>query len=156
QKALERDPSLMHPTLFEIIPQAGIQVINVGDYGDHFLQRLRRHTWINKRSEYINAANDSSKTPFFLFGVHPDAMSTELLRKTGVAPDGGGGRPDIILIDLTRRSRNALGGNWRESISQFCGAVEELYKTSCPPVLAVTDEVFVLQTLRWKVLNDYD
>src|SRR5262249_19882182 len=29
-------------------------------------------------------------------------------------------------------------------------------KAICPPVLAVTDEVFVLQTLRWKVLNDYD
>jgi len=34
--------------------------------------------------------------------------------------------------------------------------VEELYGEKHPPTLAVTDEVFVLQTLRWKVLNDYD
>ena len=120
QKALERDPTLMHPTLFEIIPQAGIQAATVRDYGDQFLQRLRRHTWINERSEHINAANDSSQTPFFLFGVHPDAVSIELFRKAGLDPDHGGRRPDIVLIDLTRRSRNALGGNWREAISKFC------------------------------------
>ena len=126
------------------------------DYGNQFLQRLRRHTWINERSEHINAANDSSQTPFFLFGVHPDALSIELFRKAGLDPDSGGRRPDIILIDLTRRSRNALGGNWREAITKFCSTVEELYGAACPPVLAVTDEVFALQTLRWKVLNEYD
>lgn len=156
QKALERDPTLMHPTLFEIIPQAGNQATAVRDYGDHFLQRLRRHTWINERIEHINAASDSSQTPFFLFGVHSDAVSIELFRKSGLDPDRGGRRPDIVLIDLTRRSRNALGGNWREAISKFCGTVEELYGAACPPVLAVTDEVFALQTLRWKVLNEYD
>jgi hypothetical protein len=156
QKALERDPTLMHPTLFEIIPQAGIQADVVRDHGDHFLQRLRRHTWINERSEHISAANDSSQTPFFLFGVHPDAVSIDLFRKAGLDPDHGGRRPDIVLIDLTRRARNALGGNWREAISKFCGTVEELYGAACPPALAVTDEVFALQTLRWKVLNGYD
>ena len=156
QKALERDPSLMHPTLFEIIPQAGVHAGTVRDYGDHFLRRLRRHTWINERSEYINAANDSSQTPFFLFGAHPDAMSIDLFRKAGLDPHHGGLRPDIILIDLTHRSRNGLGGNWREAVSKFYAVVEELYGEKHPPTLAVTDEVFVLQTLRWKVLNDYD
>ena len=156
QKALEHDPTLMHPTLFEIFPQTGIQADAVRDCGNHFLQRLRRHTWINERSEHINAANVSSQTPFFLFGVHPDALSLDLFRKAGLDPDRGGRRPDIILIDLTRRSRNALGGNWREAISKFCGTVEELYGAASPPVLAVTDEVFALQTLRWKILNEYD
>lgn len=156
QKALERDPTLMHPTLFEIIPQDGIQAAAGRDYGDHFLRRLRRHTWINERSEHINASKDSSRTPFFLFGVHPHAVSIELFRKAGLEPDRGGRRPDIVLIDLTRRSRNALGGNWREAISKLCGTVQELYGAACPPVLAVTDEVFALQTLRWKVLKEYD
>jgi len=96
QKALERDPSLMHPTLFEIIPQAGVHAGTVRDYGDHFLRRLRRHTWINERSEYINAANDSSQTPFFLFGAHPDAMSIDLFRKAGLDPHHGGLRPDYL------------------------------------------------------------
>jgi hypothetical protein len=156
QKALQDDPGLMHPTLFEIIPQAGIHAATVRDYGDHFLRRLRKHTWINERSEHINAANDSSQTPFFLFGAHPDAVSTDLFRKAGLDPDNGGRRPDIILIDLTYRSRNALGGNWREAVSKFFGTVEELYREKCPSALTVTDEVFVLQALRWKILNDYD
>ena len=86
QRALERDPTLMHPTLFEIIPQAGILAEDTGNHGDHFLQRLRRHTWINERSEHMDAANNSSQTPFFLFGVHPDAVSIELLRKAGLDP----------------------------------------------------------------------
>ena len=156
QRALERDPSLMHPTLFEIIPQVSIQEASVRDSGDHFLQRLRRHTWINERGEHMNAANDSARTPFVLFGVHADAVSAELFRNAGLDLNKGGRRPDIVLIDLTRRSRNALGGNWREAVSKFLSAVEELYGTECPPALAVTDEVFALQTLRWRILNDYD
>jgi hypothetical protein len=156
QKALQRDPGLMHPTLFEIMPQAEIQEPNVRDCGHQFLQRLRRYTWINECSEYIHVASDSSKTPFFLFGVHPDRFSVELFREAGLEPDRGGRRPDIILIDVTRRSRNGLGENWREALSKFCRTVEALYGAAHPPVLAVTDEVFALQTLRWKVLNDYD
>jgi len=156
QRALERDPSLMHPTLFEIMPQAGIHAATVRDYSDHFLRRLWRHTWINERSEHINAANDSSQTPFFLFGAHPDAMSIDLFRKAGLDPQHQGRRPDIVLIDLTYRSRNALAGDWRGAVSKFLATVGELYGEKCPPALALTDEVFVLQALRWKVLNDYD
>ena len=155
-RALQDDPGLMHPTLFEIIPQAGIQVASAREYRDHFLHRLRRHTWINERSEHINAANDSSQAPFFLFGVHPEALSLELLREAGLDPDRGGRRPDIVLLDLARRSKNALGANWRDAVSRLFQTVEQLYGPTRPPVLAVTDEVFVLQTLRWKVLNDYD
>jgi hypothetical protein len=156
QKALQDDPGLLHPTLFEIIPQAGIQAPNSRDQRDHFLQRLRHHTWIDERSEHIQDASDPSKTPFFLFGAHPDALSMDLFRRAGLGPDRGGRRPDLVLIDLTHRPRNALGGNWKEAISRFCSTVQELYGAACPPALAVTDEVFALQTLRWKILNDYD
>lgn len=156
QKALERDPSLMHPTLFEIIPQAGIEPTDIRAYGDHFLRRLRRHTWIGGRNEYISAANDLAKTPFFLFGVHADASSLNDLRRAGLQPERAGRKPNIILLDLTRRPRSALGGNWRTAVSKFLGAIEELYKPTCPPALAVTDDVFALQALRWKILNEYD
>jgi hypothetical protein len=155
-KALERDPSLLYPTLFEIMPQAGIEPTDLRAYGDQFLRRLRRHTWIDECDEYINAANDSSKTPFFLFGVHADALSIEHLRRAGLAPAHSGRKADIVLVDLTRRPRNALDADWRSLISKFLGAIEELYRPTCPPVLAVTDQVFVLQTLRWNVLNEYD
>lgn len=156
QKALERDPSLMHPTLFEIIPQTGIEPTDIRAYGDHFLRRLRRHTWIGGRDEYINAANDFTKTPFYLFGVHADASSLNDLSRARLLPDRSGRKPDIILLDLTRRARNALGTNWRTSISRFLGVLEKVYKPTSPPTLAITDEVFVLQALRWKILNEYD
>src|SRR5579872_1710390 len=156
QKALERDPGLMHPTLFEVMPQAGIQISDPLSREHQFLQRLRRHTWINERSEHIQAACDSTRTPFFLFGVHPDAISLELFREGGLDPDNDGRRPEIILIDLSRRPRNALGGNRREPVSRLLATVEELYGAKSPPVLAIADDIFVLQTLRWKVLNEYD
>src|SRR5581483_2387836 len=156
QKALQSDPGLMHPTLFEIIPQAGIQTSDPSSGEHQFLQRLRRHTWINERSEYILAATDSSTTPFFLFGVHHDALSVDRFREGGLDPQSGGRRPDIVLIDLTRRPRNALGSGWREAVSRLLDTTGKLCGTSCPPVLAITDDIFTLQALRWRVLNEYD
>lgn len=154
QRALLRDPSLMHPTLFEIIPQAGI--IRPDIHACDFLHRLRRHTWINERSEYICAASNSVHTPFFLFGVHPDSVSPEAFREIGLEPNHGGRLPNIVLIDVTRRSRNALGANWRQMMSGFLNTVEKLYGAACPPILAITDEIFVLQALRWKVVKEYE
>lgn len=156
QKALQSDPGLMHPTLFELIPQVGIQTSGPLSGEHQFLQRLRRHTWINQRTEYILAATDSSTTPFFLFGVHHDALSVERFRDGGLDPENGGRRPDIILIDLTRRPRNTLGGGWREAVSRLLDTAGKLFGTACPPVLAITDDIFTLQALRWKLLNEYD
>ncbi len=156
QQAIARDPGLMHPTLFEIVPQAGIHSSDIPVRQYEFLQRLRRYTWIKERDEYVNAASDASKTPFFLFGVHPDAVTVEQLRNAGLSPERGGRRPDIVLLDLTRRARNALGGNWRDPVVRLCGVVEKLYGQASPPVLAVTDDIFAMQTLRWKILSEYD
>ena len=153
QKAIERDPSLLHPTLFEIIPQAGIEAGDVRSYEDHFLGRLRRHTWIEE--DRLTDATDPRKTPFFLIGVHADAASGEKLR-AGLRPDGHGRTPDIVILDLTRRPRNALDAGWRSTVSKFLATIEDIFKPTSPPVLAVTDEVFTLQSLKWKVLNQYD
>jgi hypothetical protein len=154
QKAIERDPSLMHPTLFEITPQAGIEPGDIRLYDDHFLGRLRRHTWI--KGDRLADATDPRKTPFFLIGVHADAISSELLLKSGLRPDGKGRRPDIVILDLTRRPRNSLDVSWRSTVSKFLSAIKEIFGQDSPPLLAVTDEVFTLQTLRWKILNEYD
>jgi hypothetical protein len=59
-KAVENDPSLLHPTLFEIMPQIGIQASEIRASEDHFLRRLRNHTWISderavsRRSQVLN------------------------------------------------------------------------------------------------------
>lgn len=156
QKAIARDPGLMHPTLFEIVPQGGIHSSEIPVREYEFLNRLRRHTWIKERNEYINAASDSTKTPFFLFGVHPDANSIGKFDEVGLGAEPGARRPDIVLLDLTRRAHNALGGSWRDSVRRLCETVEKLYGQAAPPALAITDDIFALQTLRWKILNEYD
>ncbi len=155
-KSIERDPSLLHPTLFELMPQAGIQGSELRFSEDHFLRRLRRHTWIDERSEHIASANDPSTTPFYLFGLHSEGLAVETLRKAGLDPDRGGRRPDIIFIDLTRRARNALGENWRSEAEKFCLMLSDFYRSACPPALVVTDDVFALQTVRWKTLKEYE
>jgi len=155
QKALQSDPGLIHPTLFEITPQAGIQTSDPSSAEHQFLRRLRRHTWINERTEYILAATDSSSTPSFLFGVHHDSLSIDRIREGGLDPESGR-RPDIVLIDLTRRPRNTLGSGWRDAVSRLLEATGKLCGAACPPVLAITDDIFTVQALRWKVLNDYE
>jgi len=155
-KAVEQDSSLLHPTLFEVMPQAGIRASEPLLSEDHFLRRLRRHTWINERSEHIASANDPSVAPFYLFGVHPEGLTVEMLRRARLDPERGGRRPDIVLIDLTRRARNALGESWRATVTEFCLMVSSLYPGTCPPALVVTDDVFALQTVRWKTLKEYE
>jgi hypothetical protein len=156
KRALEEDPGLMHPTLFEIMPQCGIQNAGLHTYEDQFLRRLRRHTWIAERKEHIEAAADPLRTPFFLFGVHPDAVRIKLWRAAGLDPRHGGRRPDAVLIDLTRRARNRLGKASRQTLSRFLGMVGDLYGNECPPVLAISDDVFAVQTLKWELIKDYD
>src|SRR5262249_7767348 len=62
----------------------------------------------------------------------------------------------ILLIDAGRRAKKALGEGWREILLQFCQTLTEVFGKNCPPALAVTDDIFALQSIRWKVLNEYD
>jgi hypothetical protein len=155
-QAVEKDPSLLHPTLFEIMPQAGFHGSENGETANHFLRRLRNHTWIGERNDHLATASLPSTTPFYLFGVHADNSSSELLRRAVLEIAASGRQPDMVLIDGGRRARHALGDGWREVLIQFCQTLTEVYGNASPPALAVTDDVFALQTIRWKVLSQYD
>ena len=155
EKALKADPSLAHPSLYEIMPQHGIREADLCSYDDRFLRRLRCHTWIAEREKYIEAAVDPSRTPFFLFGVHADAIHPQFFQIAGLDPRHDGRRPDIVLVDLTQHGRNRLGKNWKQPLTRFLEVVCSLYSSKCPPVLAVTDDVFVLESLRWDILKEY-
>ena len=157
KRAIERDPLLLHPALFEVMPQIGITGSGIRDYRDQFLRRLRRHTWINDCPDHLETVSDPNRVPFFMFGVHASALDVALWRKGGLDPKTGGRRPDLIMLDLTRRARNRLGGSsWRNLAVKFCSMAGELYGASAPPILAVADDVFVSQALRWEILNQYD
>jgi hypothetical protein len=155
-KAVENDPSLLHPTLFEIMPQAGIQASEILTSEDHFLRRLRNHTWIGERNDHLATASDPSTTPFYLFGIHADNSTAELLRRAMLEIAASGRSPDVVLIDGGRRARHALGDGWREVLVQFCQTLTEAYGKASPPALAITDDVYALQTIRWKILSQYD
>ena len=154
--ALSVNPGLIHPTLFEIMPQLGIQQDSLHDYHDQFLRRLSRHTWITEKGEYMEAATRPSQAPFFFFGVHADAIRPKDIRNAGISEKDGGRRPDIVLVDLTYRGRSRLGNHWQQSLNRFFRIIGDLFGRDSPPVFAVTDDVFVLQRLRWDALKAYD
>ena len=155
RRSLKDDPGLAYPTLFEIMPQCGIKEDGLHGYADQFLRRLRRHTWIGDRTQHIDAATDPCRTPFFLFGVHSDGAHTRLLRGAGLDVQRGGRKPDLVLIDLTRGARGRLEP-WRQATPRFLGLLTDLYGRDAPPALAITEDVFVLEALRWDVLKKYD
>lgn len=156
KRALEKDPRLVHPTLHEITPQIGITAEAPKTYHDQFLRRLRHHTWIGA-TEHVETVSTPLTTPFFMFGVHADAVRIALWRQGGLDPKHGGRRPDIILLDLTRRARRRLGADaWRQRVVKFCATAGDLYGDAAPPILALTDDAFVLQAMRWETLKRYD
>jgi hypothetical protein len=155
-KAVERDPSLLFPSLFEIMPQMGIVASDGVSENSHFLRRLRNNTWIGECDDHLASASAPSTTPFYLFGIHAEHSSVELLRRAALQIASTGRAPDVVLIDAGRRARYVLGERWREVLLQFGQTLAEAFGEACPPALAITDDVFALQTIRWKILNEYD
>ena len=154
-KALKADPGLLHPTLFDMMPQCGIYHDRIQSYDDQFLRRLRRYTWIGGCQNHMAAATDALRTPFFLFGIHDKAATVKSLRAVGLDPKRGGRQPNLVLLDLRRGARERMQ-HWRQTLPTFLGILSDLYGPATPPALAITDDPFVLQGLRWEVLKRYD
>ena len=155
-EALKSDPGLEHPTLFEIMPQQGLQSSGLHTYDTHFLYRLQRFTWVRRRHAYMESATSPQRTPFFLFGLDTDVLSLSALRTLGVDPQHEGRMPDILMIDLTSRARNRLDRDWQRQIRKLLDLTLELYLDECPPVLAVTDDPFMCDILRHDILREHD
>ena len=155
-EALKSDPGLEHPTLFEIMPQHGVQAQGLYPYNDQFLRRLQKYTWIGKRQSYVDAAVNPGQTPFFLFGVDTDAVNADALRRAGVDPGTGGRRPDIVLVDATQRARSRQNHEWQEPLRRFLDILLELYLDECPPVLAITDDVFSFSVLEHDIIKMFE
>lgn len=154
--ALESSPALVQPSLFEIMPQIGVRESTVRSYDGEFLGRLRRHTWIDGQLEHLNAAESAVQSPFFCVGIHPDATRLRRWRESDLDPGRGGRLPQLALLDLTQRARRRLGATWRPAVKRFLDVSSELYATSAPAVVALTDDVFALQALRFELLKEYD
>ena len=155
ERAVAADPGLLHPTLLDMTPQSGAYDGGILSYDNQFLRRLRRHTWIGERQDHMDAATDALRTPFFLYGIHSEAATAKSLRSIGLNPKHGGRTPNLLLLDLTRRARERME-YWRRALPTLLGLLSDLYGAASPPALAITDDPFVLQGLRWEVLKRYD
>jgi hypothetical protein len=154
-ESLKTDPGLEHPTLYEIMPQRGLQITGLQPYDKQFLARLRKHTWIAQRDGYMNAAVEAQRTPFLLAGVDTDVIKAASLGQLGVDPSRSGRLPDILLIDLMSRARDRIGQAWQRPLRHLLDLCLELYLDDCPPVLALTDDVFVCDILR-NIIREHD
>jgi hypothetical protein len=155
-EALKTDPGLEHPTLYEIMPQQGVQITGLQPYDAQFLARLRKHTWVARRENHMRAAVEAERTPFYLAGVDTDMIKAASLGRLGVDLSQNGRLPDILLIDLMSRARDRMGQSWQRSLRQLLDLCLELYLDDCPPVLAVTDDVFVGDILRNSIIREHE
>jgi hypothetical protein len=158
REKLQNDPAAEHPTLFELMPYLGVHRSLVTSSAGRFLERLRKYTWLNRRaSRLLNDASEPATTPFFLLGIGGDAADRGALIKAGLDPAKGGREPDLLLLDMTIRSRSRLGMDWKKTLSGFLDVVLELYlEVGPPPVFALTDDIYCLESLAFTVLKDWD
>lgn len=158
KRALERDTQLLHPSLYEATPQVGVTPDGVTRYEEYFLRRLRRHTWISDCSDHIANIADPIRTPNVMIGVQAEGLERSVSERNLINPKRGGRRPDIVLLDVTRRARNRMGGasQWRRRVKELTARLLDLYGATAPPILALADDVFVAQALRWDLIKTYD
>ena len=158
REKLQSDPAAEHPTLFEIMPYLAVHRSSVVSSSGRFLERLRKYTWLSRGgSRRLSDASEPATTPFFLIGIGGDASERDALIKAGLDPARGGRKPDLLLLDMTIRRRERLGMDWKKTLSGFLDAVLELYAdVGPPPVFAVTDDIYCLESLAFTVLKDWD
>ena len=158
REKLQSDPAAEHPTLFEIMPYLGVHRSSVISSSGRFLERLRKYTWLSRGgSRRLSDASEPATAPFFLIGIGSDAAERDALIRAGLDPARGGRKPDLLLLDMTIRRRDWLGTDWKKTVSGFLDAVLELYlDVGPPPVFAVTDDIYCLESLDFAVLKDWD
>jgi hypothetical protein len=158
RKKMQSDPAAEHPTLLEIMPYLGVHRSSVTSSSGRFLERLRKYTWLNRGgSRRLIDASEPATTPFFLIGIGGDASERDALIRADLDPAKGGRKPDLLLLDMTNRGRTRLGMDWKRTLSGFLDTVLELYlEVGPPPVFAITDDIYCLQSLAFTVLKDWD
>lgn len=158
REKLKSDPAAEHPTLFEIMPYVEVHRSSVISSSCRFLERLRKYTWLSRGgSRRLSNASEPATAPFFQIGIGSDAPDRDALIKAGLDPAKGGRKPDLLLLDMTVRRRERLGTDWKKTLSGFLDAVLELYlDVGPPPVFAVTDDIYCLESLAFAVLKDWD
>lgn len=154
---LQNHPELIHPTLFEISPQAVLQTSTVRN------QPLAKEGFLHRAQKYIDGTCSSlsdirlfqiDSAPFFMLGI-PSTCDTRDLYRGDLFPAR---RPNIVLVDLTG-AYSRIGKNWQKQLNEFLSVLVKVFSgrnEEIPPVLAITDDPLVLNRLFFKLLADYE
>jgi len=154
---LANHPELIHPTLFEITPQAVFQAGCVRN------QPLAKEGFLHRAQKYIDGTCSSlsdtrlfqiDSAPFFMLGIPSTCEIRDLYRGDLFSTR----RPDIVLVDLTG-VYSRIGKNWQKQLNEFLSALVCVFSgrdEGIPPVLAITDDPLVLNRLFFKLLADYE
>lgn len=153
---LHNHPELIHPTLFEISPQAVFQPgysKNLPLAEDGFLKRAKKYI-----SQYSTTSDPRlfrvDSTPFFMLGIPDTCTKRDLCRGDLFAAR----RPNIVLVDLMG-AYTRIGKNWQRQVTEFFSVFVSVFAGSekgLPPVLAITDDPIVFNRLFFKLLADYE
>jgi len=153
---LQNRPELVHPTLFEITPQAVFQpgyFKNLPLAKDGFLKRAQKYI-----SQYSTTSDPRllriDSTPFFMLGIPDTCTRRDLCRGDLFAAR----RPDIVLVDLMG-VYSRIGKSWQKQLNEFLSVVVSVFSDrdeGIPPVLAITDDPLVFNRLFFKLLADYE
>lgn len=153
---LPNHPELIHPTLFEITPQAVFQAGTVRN------QPLAKEGFLHRARKYIRACSSLSdarlfqidSAPFFMLSIPATCEKSDLCRGDLF----GARRPNIVLVDLTG-VYNRIGKNWQKQLNEFLSVLVNVFSgrdEGIPPVLTITDDPLVSNRLFFKLLADYE
>jgi hypothetical protein len=106
------------------------------------LKRVRQHTHIDDDGStmdaYIDAVGNPEVTPFAIFGLPPTVpgnvercLSYARFKQHGL---------DVVVVDLTWTSRNALGANWDKELTSLAAALDGSEAARNSPLLVLCED----------------
>lgn len=153
---LQHHPELLHPTLFEITPQAALHLGNQKLFPLDKLGFLKR---VEKYARQCSALadqrlSDIEKAPFFMVGI-PISFSMKDFRHSAIF---AARRPDVVLVDLTNTD-SRFYKKWQKPVKELLTCLLGTFtgKVGGPPlVLAVTDKPFIFNQMSYEFLANYE
>lgn len=153
---LSNHPELVHPTLFEITPQAvfqGGKARHLPLAKDGFLRRSKKYV-MTCPSLLDDRLFKIESSPCFMLGIPITCEIRELCRGDLFFRR----RPNIVLLDLNS-VYSRIGKNWQKQVVEFLSALVIAFSENekgIPPVFALTEDPVVFNNLSFKLLADYE
>src|SRR5690606_29405314 len=107
------------------------------------LWRVGKHTDIGELGR-TGDADDPEQAHFYLFGLRANENAEKALSELP-------GNIDVVLLDLDYTGRHRLGEHWVRRTKEFVASLKECFGEL--PVIALTDDPWVYDTLRFDALG---